>query len=128
MLHHHEYAATFFRAVDERDWETWRLLVSPEITIRFANQPPMGAESFQAMVDGGATLIPRVVHRIDAVWRDRWTAGDVVVVEMEVSYELANGSSHVLPAIGVIRRRDGLAEDYRVVVDLSPVQASLGSG
>ena len=127
MLNAADYAATFFRAVDNRDWVTWRSLVADDITVRFANQAPTDGSSFEAMVDGAAESIPRVTHRIGDTSTQESEEGDVVIAEMTVSYDLANGTNHELPAVGIIRRRNGLGVDYRVFVDLSPVLASLAA-
>jgi ketosteroid isomerase-like protein len=54
---------------------------------------------------------------------ETWAQGNVVIAELELHHNLADGSTLVLPCTDVVRFAAGKVQDFRVYMDPSPLLA-----
>jgi limonene-1,2-epoxide hydrolase len=110
----HEAAA----ALDARDVAKLAAMVTDDIRLQFASQPPVeGKEAFIDAVEASLASVSGFQHEII----EAWDVGDAVVLEMTVHYRRLDGTSISLPCCNIFRYSGGLIADYRVYMDIAPV-------
>jgi limonene-1,2-epoxide hydrolase len=110
----HEAAA----ALDARDVAKLAAMVTDDIRLQFASQPPVeGKEAFIDALEASLASVSGFQHEI----HEAWDVGDAVVLEMTVHYRRLDGSSISLPCCNIFRFAGGLIADYRVYMDIAPV-------
>ena len=110
---------TLLTAIDAGDQETADSLIAEDVRFRFANNPMViGKREFIAGRGALRNSIRGVHHEIVSLEE---VGIDAVIVEMNVTYTLLDGSSVTVPCCDVFRLRDGLIADYRIYIDISPV-------
>jgi ketosteroid isomerase-like protein len=106
-------------AIDAGDQETADSLIAEDVRFRFANHPMViGKREFIAGRGALRNSIRGFHHEIVSLEE---VGIDAVIVEMNVTYTLLDGSSVTVPCCDVFRLRDGLIADYRIYIDISPV-------
>ena len=105
-------------ALDARDVAKLAAMVSDDVRLQFASQPPVeGKEAFVDALEDSLASVSGFRHEII----EAWDVGDAVVLEMIVHYRRLDGSSISLPCCNVFRYAGGLIADYRVYMDIAPV-------
>jgi limonene-1,2-epoxide hydrolase len=105
-------------ALDARDVAKLAALVTDDIRLQFASQPPVeGKEAFIDAVEASLASVSGFQHQII----EAWDVGDAVVLEMTVRYRRLDGTSISLPCCNIFRYSGGLIADYRVYMDIAPV-------
>jgi ketosteroid isomerase-like protein len=116
----------FYAALDAKDIGILDRLCTPDTRVQFANHEPVeGRAAVREVMLHFWSTIERMQHRFTNVFeRD-----DQALLEADVTYTRLDGSSVVIKAGTVIRRRDGLVADQHIYVDLAPLHAgAAGSG
>lgn len=91
---------------------------------RYGSFPPaIGKEAIRAAtyashLDFVKSMSFRVLHT--------WAEHNVVIAELELRHELADGSTLVLPCTDIVRFANGKVQDFRVYMDPSPLLAKAG--
>jgi limonene-1,2-epoxide hydrolase len=105
-------------ALDDRDVAKLAGMVTDDIRLQFASQPPVdGKEAFIDELEASLASVAGFEHEIHAAW----DVGDAVVLEMTVHYRRLDGTSISLPCCNIFRYSGALIADYRVYMDIAPV-------
>jgi limonene-1,2-epoxide hydrolase len=84
----------------------------------------VGRQQVEQGMSGFFSMIGGLSHEIIGVWSDLWEAGEVKIVEVEVTYTRKDGSrTEALPATTIVRMEDDRIKDYRIFMDVSPLFA-----
>lgn len=85
---------------------------------QFGNAAPcLDKKSIHDSVEAFFGGVQALYHDI----RNIWEVGDVVFVEMDVTYWRKDGTSINLPCTDIFRFADGLIEELRIFMDANPV-------
>jgi ketosteroid isomerase-like protein len=108
----------FFAALDAKDISVLDRLCTPDTRVQFANHEPVqGREAVREVMLHFWSTIGGMSHE----FTNAFEAGDQTLLESDVTYTRLDGSSVVIKAGTVVRRRDGLVADQRIYVDLAPL-------
>jgi ketosteroid isomerase-like protein len=108
----------FYAALDGKDISVLDRLCTPDTRVQFANHEPCeGRMAVREVMLHFWSTIERMEHRFTNVFE----VDDQALLEADVTYTRLDGSSVVIKAGTVIRRRDGLVADQRIYVDLTPL-------
>ena len=112
---------TLIRAVDAADRNAIATLTATDVHFRFGNADPTDTQSeLLAAAESFRDAIADLHHTI----LDLWDIGDgTVVALMDVHYQRLDGRELNLPCCNVFGVRDGVVNDYRIYMDVSPVLA-----
>ncbi|MEU8203189.1 nuclear transport factor 2 family protein [Streptosporangium sp. NPDC049046] len=114
-----------FRTVDSFDPDEFVRLLAEDATLVFGNAEPMaGREAIAAGLRDFFSTIGGLRHRIVR----NWQVDADIIAETEVTYRRLDGTDVGVVAVSIWRTRDdGLISDYRIFVDLAPLQAGGGA-
>jgi hypothetical protein len=92
-----------------------------DIRLTFANaRPATGRENVLAAIEALYDRLAGLHHSLIHVWH----VGGHTIVESEVTYDRKDGLSVSCPAVSILHlNRRGLVDDYRIFVDLSPLDS-----
>jgi hypothetical protein len=92
---------------------------------RFGNAPDaVGKDAIRAALTEFFTSIRTMHHDVIGVWTGYWKEGEVVSVELDITYTLPNGTRLSLPCNSTMRlTSSGQIKDYRIFMDILPVTA-----
>lgn len=117
------WIADYFAEVDRMDPDGLLRWYAEDAAFRFASQPrATGKPAIRQVLAGFYGSIRAMRHHRTGVWVD--TAAQSGVWEAEVAFTMADGREMAVPAVSVLRLRDGLVHDFRFVMDASPLQGS----
>jgi ketosteroid isomerase-like protein len=115
------FVRPLFEALDRQDARAAVTFLTPDARLRFANAGPVvGREAIGRSLDDFFGTVRGVRHELLGVW----ALDDVVVCELEVTYSMLDGRTISLPCVDIFRTRGGLIADYRVFIDVSPLEAA----
>jgi ketosteroid isomerase-like protein len=115
-----DWLASLFSSIDAMDAAAFAGHLAPDAEFRFGNLPPVrGREAIAAFVGGFFQSIAGLRHAVER----HWQAGDTVVCRGEVSYRRHDGSEVTVPFANIMHLANGLAADYRIYADVSPLYA-----
>jgi ketosteroid isomerase-like protein len=87
---------------------------------RFGNAPPaVGPDAVRAALADFYTHVRGMAHRNTGLW----LGDDSAVFEAEVTFTRPDGSAVTVPAVSILRGRDGRVADFRMVMDAAPLAA-----
>jgi ketosteroid isomerase-like protein len=111
-----------FARVDARDTDGFLDHLTPDVRFRFGNGDMIeGQPALRTALAGFWPTIAGLSHELLGVWQN----GDVVTVELAVSYDRLDGASVTIPAAVLLRlAAGGKVRDYRIFYDISPVYAA----
>lgn len=114
-------SASLLPAVDSLDAERYIDHLTEDVYLRFGNGDPLrGHDEVRAMLTGHFATIESMRHELLNEFAD----GDAIVQQLAVSITRVSGESATdVPAVNVLRVRDGKVYDYRVYIDLSQLAA-----
>ena len=109
-----------FAALDAKDAAAVTTQMTDDVRMRLGNADTVeGKAEFLEATATFVASISTIRHEITCMW----TFDDVVIAEMDVHYERLDGRRVTLPCCNVFRVREGLVSDYRVYLDIGPVDA-----
>jgi len=116
------FLQNLFAAVDSRDADKVAPFVTDDVAFRFGSaEPTRGKASLIEASREFSASIAGISHTIIRSWGPE---PGVAVVELQVTYRRHDGSEVTLPCCNIFRMRDGLVDDYRVYMDVTPVFSS----
>lgn len=108
----------FFGALDAKDITVLDRSCTPDTRVQFANHEPVeGRDAVREVMLHFWSTIGGMSHE----FTNAFESGDQTLLESDVTYTRLDGSSVVIKAGTVVRRRDGLVADQRIYVDLAPL-------
>lgn len=120
----HDRAAwvrSFFATVDSCDAANIAAYFTADVRLRFGNaEPVVGREVVRAAFERTASLLRAVRHEIRGIWSGRDGEVEVVSVEADVTYDLADGRRVTVPCTSTLRLHGDQIADYRIFIDASP--------
>lgn len=115
----------YFTMVDRLDPDELVTWYTEDGSFRFANQPPAkGTSAIAAALKQFYGLIVSMHHEKTGCWADA-TSG---AWEAIAHFETKDGRTLALPAVSTLRLRDGLVEEFRFVMDASPITQNRSGG
>jgi ketosteroid isomerase-like protein len=113
------YVRAYFAEVDRMDPDGLLAWYTDDASFRFANAPAAtGKTAIAKLLSGFYGTIRSMHHKPLAIWIDANSGA----MEASVYFELPDGRAVELPAVSVLRVRDGLVYDFRFVMDAAPLQ------
>lgn len=116
-----EWVRDTYTAVDAKDTEGYLRQLTADVRWRFGNGPQLtGREAVREALVPFFAGLHGLAHHMTGQWR----AGDVVMLESDVTYTRLDGTTVTLPAATIYRMRDGLACQGQIFMDIGPAFAS----
>jgi len=110
-----------FAAVEANDVDTYVSLFTDDAVYQTANFPPaIGPKGIRQAAAPVMERFSRVTHDIKAIWEPE---RDVVIAEVELTYDRKDGKVIKLPCIDVIKLDGGKIKSLQAFLDLSPAFA-----
>ena len=114
-----EYIRAYFHEVDQMNPVGLLAWYGDEGRFRFANQDAVqGKPAIKAILEAFYGSIRSMRHQEQGVWVNE-TSG---AMEAYVHFTTQDGRDLILPAVSVLRVENGLVQDFRFVMDASPLQ------
>jgi ketosteroid isomerase-like protein len=118
-----DYIREYFNEVDRMNPDGLLAWYAEDASFRFANQEPArGKQAIGELLAGFYGTVRSMRHEPLGIWHD----ADSGAMEASVHFELPDGRTVELPAVSVLRVRNGLVHDFRFVMDASPLQQENG--
>lgn len=112
------WAASFYTAVDSFDLDGMIAHFTDDVRVRFGNGDVLvGHDAFKAQVLGLGEFIGGMKHSFSQAWEAQ---NDAVLV-CNVDYTKHDGRIVSLPAVITFHLTDGLIDDMRILIDMTPV-------
>jgi SnoaL-like domain len=113
--------AKIYAADEAMDAADFVALLSPEASFQLGGSPLVrGRKGIQDFVQGLFSSLKGIRHKLLHFWLDDCK----LVFQGEVTFTFPTGQSMVLPYVDVVTsEKDGLLEDYRIYIDLTPMNA-----
>jgi ketosteroid isomerase-like protein len=112
-----------FASMDAGDVDAMVTHMTDDVSTQFGNQPQVyGKTAFRALFEQVGQAIKGLRHEVLDLFH-AVEDFDVWVVRLNVSYQLLNGSTVILPCCNVFRMRGDLVCEYRVYMDIGPVMS-----
>jgi hypothetical protein len=109
-----QWARDHYALVDAGAVDSYIEDFDPEIELRFASSPPVRGRA--AVRDALAAGHAR--HGMAHTFVGWWEDGDTTILEFDVVYTYANGHTHAMPSVAIVRRgASGLIDSLRVYVE-----------
>lgn len=110
-----------FEAVDARDAERIAPFLADDVTFQFGSgEALVGKQSLLATSREFCASIADIHHEATDLWNPE---PGIAVVVLRVTYRRLDGQTLTLPCCNIFRIRDGLVNDYRIFMDVTPVFA-----
>ena len=107
-----------FDCIDRKDVSGFAAHLTDDVIFQFGNSPSITGKQNAA---GAVAAFFRSIMAIKHHLSESWQTEDVVVCHGIVSYTKLNGKSVAVPFANIMRMRNGLAYEYRIFVDASPL-------
>lgn len=113
--------AEVFATVDLYDPQAFSELFASDARFVFGNEPALvGPAAIKAGIAEAWTTMSGLSHHIV----NEWSSGDHWIVETDVTYRRLDGNAVTIPVVSVWHvAANGLVDEYRVYLDMSPVFA-----
>lgn len=115
-----DWIAAYFEEVDRMNPDGLLRWYADDGSFRFAGQPKViGKPAIKQVLANFYSSIRSMHHHRTGVWVDAAAASGVW--EAEVEFTRRDGKVVMIPAVSVLRLRDGLVADFRFVMDAAPL-------
>ena len=111
-----------FEAGEAMDVERFSARFTEDTLYQFGNEPIVRGREGIKEADSIAAF-NRTVKSIKHHVKGMWEIGDLLIVEMEVTYVRRDGKSFTLPACDTVRFEEDLVKEMRIYMDISPLFA-----
>jgi len=112
------WIASYFAKVDRMDPRGLAAWYADNGRFRFGNSPSVeGKTAIIKVLRGFYGSIRSMSHEMTGCWVD----GETGVWEAEVTFGLPDGRTVTIPAVSVLRTRDGKVHDFRMAMDAAPL-------
>ena len=117
------WIAEYFAEVDRMDPDGLMRWYADKGMFRFAGHPPVeGKPAITTVLGEFYASIKAMRHDQTGVWVDQ--SNQSGVFEAEVAFTTGDGRDVRIPAVSVLRLKDGLVHDFRFVMDAAPLWAA----
>jgi len=109
-----------FEAGEAMDVQRFSERFTEDSLYQFGNEPIVkGREGIvnAKSIDTFNKTVRSIKHHV----KNTWEIGDILIVEMEVTYVRGDGKSFTLPACDVVQFSRDLVQEMRIYMDISPV-------
>ena len=114
-----DYIRDYFTEVDRMAPDGLLEWYTDDASFRFANQEPaQGKQAIGDVLRQFYASIQDMHHEPQGIWHD----ADSGAMEASVHFTTGDGRKVTIPAVSVLRVRDGLVHDFRFVMDAAPLQ------
>ncbi len=114
------WIAAYFDEVDRMNSEGLAAWYAEDGSFRFGNADPVrGRVAIASMLRDFYGSINSMSHHKTGCWVE----GESGVWEAEVTFGTPDGRTVTLPAVSILRTKDGLVQDFRMVMDATPLFA-----
>lgn len=114
------WLASLFASIDAMNVERFVAHLAPDVEFQFGNLPPAnGTAQVTAMVAGFFAGLRGLRHTL----LGSWASGDTLICRGTVAYIRHDGREVALPFANIMRLDAGLAREYRIYADVSPLYA-----
>jgi ketosteroid isomerase-like protein len=115
----------YYTAMRSKDFASCRTYCADDMTVTFANNPPIdGADAFFDVLSQMLAQVTSVHHDIVNAWE---SDDGSLIFESSATWTLHDGQTVQIPACSVLAMRDGKVADQRIYVDNSPLFDALAS-
>lgn len=115
------WIAAYFQDVDRMDPDGLLAWYAEDGSFRFANQPRVtGKPAIREVLAQFYGSIRSMHHHRTGGWVDEGAQSGVW--EADVEFTSQDGRNVRMPAVSVLRPRNGLVHDFRFVMDAAPLQ------
>jgi ketosteroid isomerase-like protein len=109
-----------FEAGEAMDVHRFAQRFTEDALYQFGNEPP--ARGREGIIEARSIAafnqtVKSIVHHVKGMWE----IGDLLIVEMQVTYVRHDGKQFTLPACDTVRFKGDLVEEMRIYMDISPV-------
>ncbi|MFC8662270.1 nuclear transport factor 2 family protein [Streptomyces sp. NPDC057199] len=109
-----------FADIDAQDLNKFVAHLTEDVVFRFANaEPVIGRTAVAEAVRGFFGTIDGLSHQL----LGSWDAGDVKVVQADVTYRRKDGTSVTVPNADILTYDGDLVSRWQIYIDLAPVYA-----
>lgn len=117
------WIAAYFAEVDRMDPDGLLAFYDDAASFRFAGHPAIhGKPAIRETLTNFYASLHSMRHRMNGVWID--PVAQSGVWEAEVDFVTKAGHAVTIPAVSVLRLRDGRVHDFRFVMDAAPLWAA----
>src|ERR1035437_2294675 len=117
-MHPLPWLAGLFESIDRKDIAAFATHLSDDVLFQFGNSAPIkGKQSAADAVEAFFRSIKAIKHQLVETWHIE----DVLICRGMVRYTRLNSQSFAVPFATIIKRRKGLAYEYLIYVDVSPL-------
>lgn len=109
-----------FEAGEAMDVERFAARFTEDTWYQFGNEPVIRGRDGIRQAESIAAF-NRTVQSIKHHVKGMWEIGDLLIVEMEVTYVRKDGKDFTLPACDTVRFEGDLVKEMRIYMDISPV-------
>jgi len=107
------------KADEALDVDAFVNLLASDVELRLGSSPSVqGKEQVRQAIAYFFGTIKGIKHRLIQFWEQ----GDTIIFQAEVTYTRHDGSQVTLPYVDVLERSDGLVKNYKIYIDLAPLQ------
>lgn len=110
--------ATLFEDIDSLDPDRFAGHLAEGAVMRFGNGEPLHGRA--AARDAWAAFCAGI-RGVSHALVERWEVGEATIVEADVTYTRRDGTSFTIPVVTIYRAAEDLIDDYRVFLDLAPL-------
>jgi hypothetical protein len=109
-----------FEAGEAMDVQRFAQRFTEDTAYQFGNEPIVRGR--QGIIEAPSiAAFNKTVKSIKHHVKGMWEIGDLLVVEMQVTYVRHDGKSFTLPACDTVRFKGDLVQEMRIYMDIAPV-------
>jgi len=115
------WLSDLFSAIDAKDASRFASFLTEDVQFQFGNMMPIsGRAAVQAAVESFFQSISSLRHIV----HEHWTQGATVICRGTVTYRRLDGKEVSVPFANITKRTAEQMHEYRIFVDVSPLNAS----
>jgi hypothetical protein len=105
------------RLLNAKGWDDYLPYLSPDLFVKVGAEEPLhGPEAYHQFMGRIYSKLRFINHDV----RGMWEIGNVVIVEMDVNYEvIEDGRPATVPCVDIYRFEDGVIKEWRIYPDAS---------
>lgn len=113
-----EFVSKVYEAIDSMDEQGFANCLTENCSFVYANSDPViGRANAAAASQNFLKQLAGIKHHLLNVWAFE----DVIVSQISVTYTRKDGSELTIPAVTIWKLQDGLIDECRIYVDISPL-------
>jgi hypothetical protein len=115
-----DWIREYYDDVDNMRLDEWIARHSPDVVVKFGNNPPAhGKEEVAGNIGYFWSLIGGLKHN----FVNTWEVDGTTILELDVDYLRKDGTTVTVPCTSFLHRAGDLVDELRVYIDVAPVFA-----